>query len=238
MQNPCGPYPGRQLFLGQTSERKPCLVYLVTGRSPESRRRKAIEIGSTVRIGPVENVAYDPLRHYTALKYDNNCGVAAVSNGIQTEAVYETYRLLFNVDSAAGKDYLEKLLDGANAEPDSLHTPRIAGVIIPTKGKPVAIVGITTFDLRSVVHQFVLLPGKLAGISTYSGSLDNPESRDPRRPLDELEFGGKTSQELAKTLYDISAADYKGDDIRVCAVAAIYSNGRWEIAIINKNISL
>ena len=234
MSNPNGPYPGRQLFLGATVDRKPCLVYLVTGRSPESRQREAVQIENTVRIGPVEKVAYDPLRHYTAIKYDNATGIAAVSNGIQTEAVYETYRLLFNVDSAAGKDYLEKLLDGANAEPDSLHTPRIAGVLIPTKGKPVAIVGITTFDLRSAVHQFVPLPGKLAGVSTYSGSLDNPEIRDPRSPLAELEFGGKTPLALAKHLYDISAADYKGDDIRVCAVAGIYSGSKWEIAIFNK----
>src|ERR1035437_1321508 len=120
MPNPNGPYPGRQLFLGLTSDRKPCVVYLVTGRSPESRQRKAIKIDNTVRIVPVENVAYDSLRHYTALKYDDSSGIAAVSNGIQTEAIYETYRLMFNVDSAAGKEYMEKLLDGTNAEPDSL----------------------------------------------------------------------------------------------------------------------
>lgn len=235
MSNPNGPYPGRQLFLGVTVDRKPCLGYLVTGRSPESRQRKAVQIENTVRIGPVENVPYDPLRHYTALKYDNATGIAVVSNGIQTEAVYEIYRLLFNVDSAAGKEYMEKLLDGANAEPDRLHTPRIAGVLIPARGNPIAIIGITTFDVRSVVHQVAPLPGKLAGVSTYSGSLDNPEPRDPASALTELDFHGKTAEALAKHLYDMSAADYKGDDIRICAVAGIYSGGRWEISILNKH---
>ena len=235
MPNPNGPYPGRQLFLGLTVEKKPCLVYLVTGRSPESRKREAVHIENTVRIGPVEKGPYDPLRHYTAVKYDNSSGIAAVSNGIQTEAVYEIYRLLYNVDSAAGKEYVEDLLDGTNAEPDAIHTPRIAGVIVPTKGKPVAIIGITTHDLRSVAYQFVPQPGKLAGISTYSGDLENPEPRDPHRPLSELEISAKTPAGLAQHLYEISAADYKGDDIRVCAVGAVYSGGEWEIAVLNKH---
>ena len=235
MSNPNGPYPGRQLFLGSTVDRHPCLVYLVTGRSSESRRRKAVHMENTVRIGPAEKGPYDPLRHYTAIKYDNASGIAAVSNGIQTEAIYETYRLLYNVDSAPGKEYVEKLLDGANAEPDSLHTPRIAGVIVPTKGRPLAIVAITTYDLRSVATQFAPLPGMLLGISTYGGDLENPAPREPHRPLTELDFKGKTPAELAKHLYDMSAADYKGDDIRVCAVGGIYSDGKWEIALLNKH---
>jgi len=53
MNNPSGPYPGRQLFLGLTPAEEPCFAYLVTGRSPESRQRKAIAIENTVRIGPL-----------------------------------------------------------------------------------------------------------------------------------------------------------------------------------------
>lgn len=235
MPNPNGPYPGRQLFLGSTPARKPCLVYLITGRSPESRLRKAVQVENTIRVGPVGDGPYDPLRHYNAIKYDNATGIIAVSNGIQTEAVYEIYRLLYNVDSSPNKEYLEKLLDGTNAEQDSMHTPRIAGALIPAKGNPIAIVGITTFDQRSSVRQFVPQPGKLIGISTYSGSLDDPEPRDPRNPLTELAFEGKTPMDLAIQLYDISAADYNGEDIRVSAVAAVYSAGVWELAIINKH---
>ena len=39
--NPNGPYPGRQLFIGMTMSGNPAVVYLVTGRSPASRERKA-----------------------------------------------------------------------------------------------------------------------------------------------------------------------------------------------------
>jgi IMP cyclohydrolase len=234
MVNPNGPYPGRQLFLGLTVASELCLVYIVTGRSTESRQRKAVTFENTVRIGPVEKAAYDPLRHYTALKYDNHCGVAAVSNGIQTEAVYETYRLLCNVGSPAAKDYMQHILDGADAEPDSLHTPRIAGVVVPGKEALSLFIGIKTIGRPAVVRQLNAVPGKLSGISTYRGSMDNPQPRDPAPPLSELEFSGETPQDLATNLYDISAADCKGFDIRVCAVAAIHSGAKWEIAIINK----
>jgi IMP cyclohydrolase len=233
MRNPSGPYPGRQLFLGLNAAQKPCLAYLVTGRSPESRQRKAIAIENTVRIGPLGNTPYDPLRHYTAVKYDSTSGIAVVSNGIQSEAIYESYRLLFNVGTTATKDFMEKLLDGADAEPDSLHTPRIAGAVIINKGNPIFIVGIKTHLVPAVAHQLAPAAGRMAGISTYQGKLDNPEPTNPSQALSELEFDADNPHDLAKYLYDMSAAIYKGEDIRVCAVAGIYS-GAWDTAIINR----
>jgi IMP cyclohydrolase len=233
VRNPSGPYPGRQLFLGLTAGRKPCLAYLVTGRSPESRQRKAIAIENTVRIGPLGNTPYDPLRHYTAVKYDNTSGIAVVTNGIQSEAIYESYRLLFNVGTTATKDFMEKLMDGADAEPDSLHTPRIAGAVIINKGNPMFIIGIKTHLVPAVAYQPAPAAGRMAGISTYQGKLDNPEPTNPSQALSELEFDANSPHELAKYLYDMSAASYKGEDIRVCAVAGIYS-GAWDTAIINR----
>lgn len=234
MTNPCGPYPGRQLFLGLTIDRKPCLAYLVSGRSPESRQRRAIAVENTVRIGPLGDTPYDPLRHYNGLKYDNSNGIAAVSNGIQTEAIYETYRLLANVGTAATRDFMSKILDGADAEPDSLHTPRIAGAVIPGKDNPVLIIGIKTAGAPAATHQVTTSAGRLAGIATYQGNLDNPEATDPAATLPELKFNGSSAQELAESLYDLSAASYKGDDIRVCTVGGVYSGSTWDIAIINR----
>jgi len=234
MTNPCGPYPGRQLFLGLTVDRKPCLAYLVSGRSPESRQRKAVAVENTVRIGPLGDTRYDPLRHYNGLKYENSSGIAAVSNGIQTESIYETYRLLFNVGTAATKDFMAKILDGADAEPDSLHTPRIAGAVIPGKGNPVLIIGIKTSGAPAATHQVTSVAGRLAGIATYQGDLNNPEATNPAAAPPELEFNGSDAQDLAKFLYDLSAASYKGDDIRVSTVGGVYSGSTWDIAIINR----
>lgn len=233
MNNPNGPYPGRQLFLGMTVENKPCLAYLVTGRSKESRERRAMPFDNTIRMGPLGDIPYDPLRHYTALKYDN-AGVAAISNGIQTEAVFETYKLLFNVNSPLTPDYMAKIMNGANAEPDSYHTPRIAGVIIDGS-QPVFIIGIKSYEKPPAGTKVEPAAGTLIGVSTYQGNMDSPAATDPTAKLPELKFEGKTPAELAKFIYDISEASYKGDDIRVCAVGLVRSadNKSWDISVIN-----
>jgi len=168
------------------------------------------------------------------VKYDNNTGIAIVSNGIQTEAIYETYQLLCNVGTPATKDFMANLLQGANAEPDSLHTPRIAGAIIVNKDNPVFIIGIKTDHAPAAAYQVAPAAGRMTGISVYQGNMDNPEATNPTARLSWLEFNGSTPQDLAQYLYDISAATYKSDDIRVCSVGGIYSGISWEIAIINK----
>jgi len=231
--NPSGPYPGRQLFLGLTADSKPCFAYLVTGRSPESRQRKAVTVDNTVRMGPLGDIAYDALRHYTALKYDNACGIAAVSNGIQTEAIFETYKLLLNVGTPAVKDYLQAIMEGANAEPDSLHTPRIGGVITG-QTEPLFFISLKTLNTPATAHQVAPAPGTLSGVAVYRGNMDAPEATDPKAPLSLIKFTGKTPNDLAKHLYDMSEASYKGEDIRVCALGGIRTGTKWDVAIINK----
>jgi len=235
--NPNGPYPGRQLFIGTTMSGNPAAAYLVTGRSPSSRGRKAIITDNGIMIGPIDNQQYDPLRHYIAIKYDNTSGNLVVSNGIQTESIFETYRLLFNVGSAPSKEFMEMLLNGAQAEPDNFHTPRIAGVI--TNGndkKPINYIGIIRHDMLAKAFQVETNPGTLLGISTYKGSLENPEPFDLANGLVEIDFNGKTPIELAEHLFEISKAVYDGEDIRVCALGAIRSADRhtWQVAVRNR----
>jgi IMP cyclohydrolase len=235
--NPNGPYPGRQLFLGMTLSGSSAVAYLVTGRSPASRDRKASLQDNGVIIGPIGNQPYDPLRHYTGVKYDNNSGLLAVSNGIQTEAIFETYKLLFNTGSAPAKDFMEKLLEGAQAEPDSMHTPRIAGIITNTEGnQTVYILGIKRNDMPAQAFRIEPLSGTLNGISVYDGSLDNPEAFNSLNGLAKIEFRGKTAIELAEHLFEISKAAYNGEDIRVCAVGGIRSDDKhtWQVAMRNR----
>ena len=235
--NPDGLYPGRQLFLGMTMSGSPAVAYLVTGRSTASRERKASPLNNGIIIGPIGNQAYDPLRHYTGVKYDNTSGIIAVSNGIQTEAIFETYRLLFNTNSLPTKDYLEKILEGAQAEPDSLHTPRIAGVITQNNNnEPVFIIGNKRYDMSAKTFRLEATPGTLIGISTYNGNLENPEAFDTGPGLAKIEFRGKTAIELAEHLFEISKAVYNGDDIRVCAIGGIRSEDKhtWQVAMRNR----
>jgi IMP cyclohydrolase len=237
MMNPNGPYPGRQLFIGMTQGGNPAVAYLVTGRSPASRERKASAIDSGIILGPIGNQAYDPLRHYTGVKYDNVSGVITVSNGIQTDAIFETYRLLYNTASIPDRHFMEVILDGAQAEPDSMHTPRIAAVITQnSKNQPVFIVGIKRNDMPAKSFQIEPSSGTLSGISTYKGSLENPEPYDAGAGLSKIDFKGKTAIELAEHLFEISKAAYNGDDIRVCAVGGIRSEDghSWQVAMRNR----
>jgi IMP cyclohydrolase len=171
------------------------------------------------------------------VKYDNVSGTISVSNGIQTDAIFETYKLLYNTNSLPANDYMEKILDGAEAEPDSLHTPRIAGVVTNRNdNQPVFIIGIKRHNIPAKTFRIELTPGTLTGISTYNGSLENPEASDPGAGLAKIEFKGKTAIELAEHLFEISKAAYNGDDIRVCAVGGIRSEDKhtWQVAMRNR----
>jgi len=237
MNNPNGPYPGRQLFLGLTTSSKPAFAYLVTGRSPQSRERMATLIKKSIIMGPVGNQPYDWLKHYTALKYDNDIGLVAISNGIQTEAIFETYKLLFHTGSVPNSSYLKKVMDGARSEPDTLNTPRIAGIITNSKGngKPVYIISLKTPGKPAFTWQVKPKPGTLTGVSTYNGNMENPGAFNVDEGLPELKFYADMPQELAGFIYGMSAVKYQGDDIRVCAIAGIRSdNHTWKVAIINR----
>jgi IMP cyclohydrolase len=235
LQNPNGPYPGRQLFVGLSANGAPTLAYLVTGRSPASRERRAIVRGNAIIIGPIGNTAYDPLRHYPAIKFDNMSGIAAVSNGVQTEAVYETYRLLRNVGNTPDVSFMEKLMEGAKAEPDSLNTPRISAIVTKTDINQLFIVAIKRHDTSAKTFAVKPEQGVLTGISTYQGDMERPAGYDVGKGPAQLVTNAGTPQELAKYLYDLSAATYSGDDIRVCAVGGMYLAGKWELAVINRH---
>ena len=239
MKNPNGPYPGRQIFLGRTPAGNPAFAYLVTGRSPASRERRATPVDNGIIMGSIGGEAYDWLRHYTAIKYENTIGLLAVTNGIQTEAIYETYRLLYHCGTRPARGYLKKVMDGANYEPDSLKTPRISGLIINPPGKtgPVYLLGIKMAGAPAYAWEVAFEPGALAAVSTYRGDMENPEAFEAENGPSALVCDAETPEALAEYIYGISAASNKGDDIRVCAVAGVRQsdNLTWKLAHVNRH---
>jgi IMP cyclohydrolase len=241
MQNPNGPYPGRQVFLGRTPAGRPAFAYLVTGRSPASRERRAVPRDNGVIMGPIDNTPYDWLRHYTAVKYDNAIGFLAVSNGIQTEALYETYRLLYHCGARASRGCFRKIMDGANYEPDSLKTPRIAGLVITPPGKnrpePVYLMGIKTAGVPAYVWEITFDPGALAGVSTYTGEMADPKPFGADSGPSALVCDAETPRDLAHFIYDVSAAENNGQDIRVAAVAGVRQDDglTWSLFHLNRH---
>ena len=239
MNNPNGPYPGRQLFLGVTAKGSPAFAYLVTGRSPASRERKGTLAENGVIMGPIVDEPYDWLRHYTAIKYDNSIGLMAISNGIQTEAIFETYKLIYHTGSKPDKVYIETIMTGANYEPDSLHTPRIAGIVMNPAGeaKPVYILGIITDRPPARIYESIPDPGTMIGISTYNGDLANPTAFDVKGKLPVIGLKVETPEGIADYIYGISEATSNSDDIRVCAIGGVRSddNLTWKLAIVNRH---
>jgi hypothetical protein len=63
--------------------------------------------------------------------------------------------------------------------------------------------------------------------------MDNPQARQPEDRLPRLEFKWQSAEELARYIFDISAALYNGIDIRVCSVGGIRTAKGWEIGIWN-----
>jgi IMP cyclohydrolase len=237
MKNPNGPYPGRQLFLGMTAESKPAFAYLVTGRSPASRERFAKPMGDSIIMGPIGNQPYDWLRHYMATRVDNTIGLLTVTNGIQTEAIFEMYKLLYHTLHAPGEKYIKQVMDGADFEPDSISTPRISGVIANAPGKtdPFYYVSIVTNGKPAAAWEVKPNPGLFYGVSTYHGNMDNPGAYDISKGPAELKVAAKTPQEIASFIYEISAATYKDDDIRVCGIGGVREGNVWKTALINRH---
>jgi IMP cyclohydrolase len=236
MRNQITPYPGRQLFVGMTKDNKPAFTYLVTGRSPASRERRLREMENGIYNAPISDVPYDWLRHYPAVKYENTIGLMTVTNGIQTEAVFEMYRLLYHCGTRPTERYLKTIMDGAGYEPDSIKTPRIAGVITNNKEKaPVYLVGIKVADKPAYVWEIKPEAGILTGVATYNGSLKNPAPFPANKGPVTLNLAVSTPKEIADFLYTISAANYNGEDIRVCAIGGVReTNNTWQLAFINR----
>ena len=239
MTNPNGPYPGRQIFVGLTQDGNPALAYFVSGRSPGSRERKATRWENTIIIGPLGDVAYDSLKHYTALQNDTATGMLALTNGIQTQAIFETYKLLYNVGSEPDTAYLKLLMEGAAFEPDALNTPRIAAVLTGPEGNmgTVQMVSVIERDAEAFTARVEPEAGVFTGVSTYAGDLENPLPFDTGSPLPRLKVEGKTAAEIAEYVYGISEATSNGEDIRVCAIGGVYSKEKndWDLAIINRH---
>jgi hypothetical protein len=74
----------------------------------------------------------------------------------------------------------------------------------------------------------------MTGIAVYRGKLETPQGTDPDSTPPNLALNGNTARYLAELLFDISAASYKGSDIRVCAVGGVRkANRTWEVFIKN-----
>lgn len=161
-------YPGRGIILGTAADGRAALVYFIMGRSASSRARRFFKDGDDVKIKNIadgspehpELIFYSPLRMLG--------GTTIVTNGDQTDTVYEGLRLGGSLESA---------LRTRCFEPDPPHfTPRISGLISNICGGPAYTLSILKAGDENGLHcerqyfDYGSEPGAGHVIHTYAGA--------------------------------------------------------------------
>jgi IMP cyclohydrolase len=235
-------YLGREIWLFLTEEGRPGALYSVSGRSPPSRQREAVYYPDERRVAiePLDKSQIaDALRHYNAMKFDDD--LLVVSNGLHTENIFDL----------PNRRNLRMSLVRWGPEADSLHTPRIAG-IIDTSFSDYAetsdldykfYLGMVTYlTLASppltITKRIIPDAGNAYGISTYSGMGAEPESFDIRQLkrqefIPKVKISGKTIKDVQKYFLE----NLIDQEFFVCCTSALWfrEDDEWEIAILNKN---
>ncbi len=121
-------YPGRGIVLGTTPSGKTAVIYFIMGRSASSRARRFVKNGDDLAIKytadkdpeHAELIIYSPIRMLGR--------TIIVTNGDQTDTVYDALRLGGSFESALGTRCFE---------PDPPHfTARISGLVTFENGTP------------------------------------------------------------------------------------------------------
>ena len=233
-----GSYPGRVVGVGRTKSGKPLAVYAVTGRSEMSKMRKAVVIGNNVEITPLgkltpEQEANRDLIIYRAMSINRTDQALVLSNGKQTDPIFH----LICYYSLGLYDSLYSTMYTMGFEPDSLKTPRIAGIVLPKPMVRRVLATVVADETQPEGKQsdVALLDAGTAGqielIATYTGDYDKPQSPVLDWHKDwvySAEVVEDTADEIAQEVYN--ALDEK---VRVAAVAAVLEHDGWMINVCN-----
>lgn len=175
------PYPGRGLVLGKSDENTWLMIYWIMGRSTNSRNRRFVVDGQSLRTEPVDlSLVADPsLIIYEAML--DLPGIYLVSNGDQTRTIYQTLQ---------GGGSIEAALATREREPDAPNfTPRISGMLRLENGSASMVLSILKANPLDPAHtdRYYFYPsmpksGFGLGLTTYSGD-GNPLPSFTGEPL-------------------------------------------------------
>ncbi|MEO8607960.1 MAG: IMP cyclohydrolase [Chloroflexota bacterium] len=162
------PYPGRGLVIGRATADEWIIVYWIMGRSVQSRNRRFVAEGSTLRTEPLDaSLVTDPsLIIYEAML--DLPGIYLVSNGDQTRTV---------CDALQNGGTFESALATREREPDAPNfTPRISGMLDLSGESGAVTLSILKANLidpaftdRFTFRPAIPVPGFGFGLTTYDG---------------------------------------------------------------------
>lgn len=227
-------YLGREIWLFLTEEERPGALYSVSGRSPPSRQRKAVYHPEERRVAiePLDkSQASDNLRHYNAMIFNNH--FLAVSNGSHTEDMLESCFGNYAIGDIPRK--MRMHLNKWKPEPDSLKTPRIAGIV---KYPKFYTLGMITEENNAKSILVYPTGGTAYGISTFSGEGTEPKSFDINKLLtQDLLPNVRVEGESPKDIAEFFVSNVIDPEFFVCCASALWheeSEG-WKLFILNKN---
>ena len=233
-----GSYPGRIVGVGRTKSGKPLAVYALTGRSDMSKQRRAVIVGNSVQITPLgeltpEQEKSKDLIIYRAMSIHVPSRTLVLSNGKQTDPIFNlTCRYGLSIHDA-----LYSAMYTMGFEPDSLKTPRIAGLILtsPYVKRILSMVVEDKTQPEEKMAEIATLdagtPGIVDLISTYTGDYDSPKAPElnlHKNWIHSLNVDGNSAMEIAQEVYD--ALDEK---VRVSAISAVLEHDGWMINVCN-----
>jgi IMP cyclohydrolase len=194
-------YPGRGIFIGTAPDGESgFIVYFIMGRSENSRNRIFVQEPD----GTIKTRAFDPAKLsdptlviYNAVRYDYDWQTAAVTNGAQTDAVFNH------------GGFMSHTLSKWDYEPDDLCTPRISSLIFPDEFAMSILKASNGAGSKSVRYYFNYprIAGEGRFISTYDGSAAAPKAF-PGEPL-RVSVVTNDLNELADGIWNSLDADNK-----------------------------
>jgi IMP cyclohydrolase len=210
-------YPGRVLIMGLGQDGSSAMqLYAIMGRSQGSRDRIFTQEGTAVRtIAPRKTpeemaaTAMSELIYYRALR-TNDAGLHVVSNGAQTDPVFEAMQEGATFEEAVRTAPVVDGVDLSAYEPDGENsTPRITGAI-DLRPEAVASFGLVVAsrdrskpagegDVEYRVRTANLAdftPGEAYGIQTYNGN------GTPLPSFDQEPFAYPMGIDLVDTVHD------------------------------------
>lgn len=199
-------YIGRMIALGRSTEGTPFAGYRVSSRSFPDRH--AIVKGESIYVAPRnrEDLEKSPYISYPCIKIAGE--YAVVANGEHSEAIAAHLfrgKKPFNAVTEA--------LSEAGPEHDAHNTPRIAGILCPSRG----IIGIVQSSGLNV-KEFEL--EKALMVATYE-----------KTAFEAIKIEGKNAREIALTLYELEF------DLPVCTACAVSKEKAFELGVYNGRIS-